>query len=152
MKSAILAALFLAVTATAAPVEITCGNKLSGRAVTFSISPLKRVIEFSTFENGVLTAQSGFGPSHGIYDRGHLDFSGRDFFDSDLYIHGSYAQILRINHFSGVTIGLNKKHAESGYTLTQFSSGYIITSDFNHKLKEETHQAFIGLTCTIVGL
>lgn len=134
------------------PVEITCGNTQTGKAVTFSISPLTRVIAFKTYSDGVLSTSHGFGPSHGIYDRSSLDFSGRNFLESDLYVHATYAQYLRINHFSAVTINLRKNYQENVYKLSGFSSGYVITSGSFDELKEIAHTDFIGLPCTIIGL
>ena len=147
MKTALLLSLFLATTSTAAPIEIHCGDMKSGHAVTIEISPLERAVGYKTYVDGAETDSAQFRPTAGIYDRATLDFSGREFLQSDVWIHASYAQFLRINHLAGVTINLTKEKDQESYTLATFSSGYAITS--GTELTEQAHSEFVGLPCLI---
>jgi|GEM_PF-5528479 len=152
MKTALLFTLLLTSTAFAAPIEITCGNLKAGNAVTLSISPLQRTVAYTSYKDGIAKASYEYGPTNGIYDTNNMSFSGGDFLEKRIYIHASYAEYLRINHFSAISIALEKQVGEATYTLTTLSSGYVTTSGSQEELKEKPHTDLIDLSCSIDGL
>lgn len=153
MKKIILFALAVLTTqAFAAPVEITCGDMQKGNSVAFLISPLLRAVEVKTYLDGALTLNPLYRPTNGVYDTAELTFSGREFLETSLSIHGSYAQYLRLSHYASFSIVLKKSDESGNYLLTNYSTGSFSRTGHKGKLEETSHPEYIGLLCNISGL
>ena len=153
MKTRILTTVLTVIFATStnaasSSVKLTCGNKEVGKAIEFVISPLQRTVSYEAVVDGN-HFKDAFGPTSGIYDKSWLDFTGGEFLSQTVNIHGDYWQYLRINHFSSITIDLEKDANSDNYKLKNFSSKYEITSSFEPTKPETIHEQFIGLECAL---
>ena len=134
------------------PVQVTCGDLQKGPGVKFEISPLAKIVKYTTLVNGKSNLET-FAPRGGIYDRSSLAFGGNEFHNR-IYIHGNYTQIVRINHYSAITIGLEKDWNSEAYKLIEFSDGHLTTGSTYDEVpvKEESHLEFVGLSCSVTGV
>ncbi len=133
-------------------IKITCGGFETGAGVEFEISPLKSQVRYTSYQDGKEVSSELFSGGNGLsgLDTGNtLSFASSNGFDPQIEIHGDFSKIYRINHFSAITIHLEKQWNEAIYLLTRFSEGHLTTSSFDEKVMEVPHPEFVGLPCAI---